>query len=34
MWGLETLLLKQESDPMKVKDFVLVVSKGHSKENW
>lgn len=34
MWGLEILRLKQECDSARVKDFVLVVSKGHSKENW
>lgn len=33
-WGLEALLLKQESDPARAKDFVLVISKGHSKGNW
>jgi len=32
-WGLETLLLKQEADLARVKDFVPVVAKGHSKEN-
>ncbi|GAB0178171.1 cAMP-dependent protein kinase inhibitor alpha [Grus japonensis] len=32
-WGLEALLLKQDSDSTRVKDFVPVVSKGHSEEN-